>query len=352
MRIMYNINNNRVMVKFFTSFLIFTLMFLLMNCDDTTSTVDETDPVIDSLNLHYVISSASFYIGAQISDPQGYETIDEVKYSLYYGETDSTGEELLHEGLLVDDGKQGDIIISDGVFSRKHFNMNEGVYRCVVLADDEDGNLAETVTKIEYAVANQAPVIYMNDYSSEFEKGEWLFFKVKATDPQGMDDITGISFTIEYPDGELKTHSSWVLRDDGQLGDDEKNDGIYSIRMPTNEQSVFQGLWNFRFTAKDKGGLYSNVIKAVVKNPGVHVTNPDETSNYNIGDSLSIEWESVFIDTLVIEYTLNSNTSSAEYIGIDTVAADTRLYKWKIPGGSNSDHCMLNLDSTRKKFWV
>jgi len=152
---------------------------------------------------------------------------------------------LLHEGLLVDDGTQGDIIISDGVFSRKHFNMNEGVYRCVVLADDEDGNLAETVTKIEYAVANQAPVIYMNDYSSEFEKGEWLFFKVKATDPQGMDDITGISFTIEYPDGELKTHSSWVLRDDGQLGDDEKNDGIYSIRMPTNEQSVFSGALEF-----------------------------------------------------------------------------------------------------------
>jgi len=105
----------------------------------------------------------------------------------------------------------------------------------------------------------------------------------------------------------------------------------------------FQGLWNFRFTAKDKGGLYSNVIKAVVKNPGVHVTNPDETSNYNIGDSLSIEWESVFIDTLVIEYTLNSNTSSAEYIGIDTVAADTRLYKWKIPVGSNSDHCKIKL---------
>ncbi len=327
--------------------LIFSMLFFVNNCNDNTSIIDETDPVIDSLNLHYGISTASFFIGAQISDPQGIETINEVKYSLYYGETDSTGDELLFEGNLVDDGTSGDIIKNDGVFSRKHFDMGEGFYKCIVLADDEDGNETEIITKVEYAVKNEPPFVYMNEYTNEFEKGDTLIFRVKATDPQGLNDIAGVSFTIEYPDKEMK--SGFVMRDDGYLGDETKGDGIYTYKTPTNKQSIYQGLWNFRFTAKDKGGLHSNTVKAVVKNPGVHVTNPDEAGNYNIGDTLNIEWESVFIDSLVIEYTLNNDFGSPDYTRIDTVAAETRLYKWKIPAVLKSDHCKIKLFDKNKQ---
>ncbi len=86
---------------------------------------------------------------------------------------------------------------------------------------------------------------------------------IKATDPDGDNDIKTVQFNSYKPDGSPSSGNPFKMYDDGNSsgisGDDKAGDGIYSIiiQLPPNTQ---KGKYRFEFQAIDRAGASSNVI--------------------------------------------------------------------------------------------
>ncbi len=86
---------------------------------------------------------------------------------------------------------------------------------------------------------------------------------VKASDPDGNDDIKTVQFNVFRPDGSPSSGNPFKMYDDGNAsgisGDDKAGDGIYSIiiQLPSNAQ---RGTYKFEFQAIDKSNARSNII--------------------------------------------------------------------------------------------
>lgn len=86
---------------------------------------------------------------------------------------------------------------------------------------------------------------------------------IKATDPDGDNDIKTVQFNSYKPDGSPSSGNPFKMYDDGNAsgisGDDKAGDGIYSIivQLPPNSQ---RGKYRFEFQAIDRAGALSNII--------------------------------------------------------------------------------------------
>ncbi|PIS30113.1 MAG: hypothetical protein COT43_02365 [Candidatus Marinimicrobia bacterium CG08_land_8_20_14_0_20_45_22] len=330
------------------------LAFGLASCfKPTTETPASADPVIDSLTVHYSQLNKSIFIAADIYDPQGIDDIDSVSFTLsrLASEASQTGTPIL-TGCLSDDGPPEDIICRDGLFSflvdSAIFGNRNGYYKVDVIAYDTDGNESETVSQKTKVEQNTAPSIFMLSAPTNFEKGDTLKFRIRATDPQGPDDIISVSYGIRRPNGEYSEDWTWTLRDDGLWGDDHADDGIYTVFQPSSAQSKYQGLFTFYFFAKDAKGALSDTLKASITNPGVTINFPNLQENISIGDTLTILWESAYISSLQLAYTLNASASDPTFTNIAVVTATTGIYKWKIPSGLQSSDCRIKAYDTSK----
>jgi len=306
---------------------------------------EAVDPVIEQITLNYSQRQGTLFIAAQLSDPQGVNTIDSVGYQLYFKVADSLpDDQWVQGGPLYNDGTQGDIIDQDDVFSYLITDtISQGYYRCLVRAFDRDGNTSEPVSQSEVAIANNPPKIYKVTAPVSFEKGDTLFFEIRGTDPQGINDILGISYFVELPNGDFRTHSSFQLRDDGQFGDREAHDGIYSVKQPSNAESKLQGLFKFHFYARDMAGAFSDTLKIAVMNPGVTLTAPNYADTLQAGEPYEISWQSAYITELKLEYTTNAQAATPTYENITIVDAADSSYTWTVPAGINSEHCKIKI---------
>ncbi|MCS7230338.1 MAG: hypothetical protein RMJ81_07000 [Candidatus Kryptonium sp.] len=86
---------------------------------------------------------------------------------------------------------------------------------------------------------------------------------LKATDPDGNNDIKSVQFNSYRPDGSPSSGNPFRMYDDGNAsgvsGDERAGDGIYSIivQLPPNTQ---KGRYKFEFFAIDRAGALSNFI--------------------------------------------------------------------------------------------
>ena len=340
------------------------LSFWLASCfKPITETPAPANPVIDSLTIHYSQLNKSIFIAADISDPQGMDDIDSVSFTLsrLASESSTTGTPIL-TGRLSDDGPPEDIICRDAVFSflidSAVFGNRNGYYKVDVVAYDADGNESETVSQRTKVEQNSAPAIFMLSAPTNFEKGDTLKFRIRATDPQGADDIVSITYSVRLPNGEYREDVDgsmrWFLRDDGFVDDngividEHADDGIYTVFQPTNTQSVQQGLFTFYFIAKDVSGARSDTLKAAVTNPGITITYPNLQETFSVGDTLTIRWNSAYISSLQLAYTLNASASDPTFTNIAIVTASNGLYRWKIPSGLQSSDCRIKAYDTSK----
>jgi len=330
------------------------LAFGLASCfKPTTETPEPADPVIDSLAVHYSQMNKSIFIAADISDPQGTDDVDSVVFTLsrLASESSETGTPIL-TGRLSDDGPPEDIICRDGVFSflidSAIFGNRNGYYKVDVVAYDSDGNVSETISQKTKVEKNAAPTIFVLSTPTNFEKGDTLKFRIRATDPQGSDDIVSVSYGIRRPNGQYSEDPTWTLRDDGLMGDDHADDGIYTVFQPSSAQSVIQGLFTFYFVAKDINGERSDTLKAAITNPGVTVTFPNLQESFSVGDTLSIRWESAYVSSVQLAYTLNASATDPTFTNIVIITASTGLYRWKIPSGLQSSDCRIKAYDTSK----
>lgn len=77
-----------------------------------------------------------------------------------------------------------------------------------------------------------------------------LLIQISVNDPQGLGDIESVRFTVERDGG---TPAILDMVDNGELGDDVPNDGIYSRGIVVDENSAL-GIFSFTFEAADRVG--------------------------------------------------------------------------------------------------
>ena len=333
---------------------ILPILFMIMaSCiNNGQQTAPSSDPVIESVTLNYSQLNKTLFISAEVTDPQGWETIDSVVFYLYRKDSvDSAEETLFRAGQLVDIGPPLDIIDRDDVYSYLVDSTiladSDGYYRVTVQSFDSDGNFSDIETESELVAPNSPPEIFLIEAPDSFEKGEFVRFKVRATDPQGADDISSVTFSVLQPDGEYKSKpGNWYLSDEGPAsgawGDEIANDGIYTIEILTNSESKLQGLFTFYFVAEDFQGATSDTLTAPVMNPGVTLTSPNLADTLYSNQTYKIQWESAYISKLKLEYTTNANADTPSYLSIATVTASTGYYDWSVPNASSS-HCKVRI---------
>ncbi len=87
--------------------------------------------------------------------------------------------------------------------------------------------------------------------------------RATAADPDGLDDIKRVSFTILKPDSSLGNQGQPIsLADNGELdlwGDRVAGDGVYSIIIML-ESDNDPGPYVYRFTAEDYSGAVSDTV--------------------------------------------------------------------------------------------
>lgn len=325
-------------------------MILIMSCDEGSDNQLGKDPIINAINTNYTPGDKSLFLSVKTDDPQGYEDVKTVVYWMYHTPVGDSIETELGTSALLDDGENGDIIMSDGAFSKKFQNMDKGTYRFVTEAYDMNDNYSGIVEDTLLALDNFPPEIYIFSASESFEKGDTIAFEIKVTDPDGIDDIFYVKVNIEQPNGEMITQN-WYAQDDGEYsGDRVAGDGIYTIAFPTNQSSKQHGLWVFYFEALDRGRNLSNKVSAKVRNPGLAVLSPDGSESYNSGDVIGLEWDCIFVDTVVVEYTANADVENPDFVAITEQPSHIKTFQWTIPTDLKSDKCKIYIYDKENDF--
>ncbi len=330
--------------------------------DDGINESVSPDPVIESIALNYSQLNKTLFISAKVTDPQGWETIDSVGFDLYRKDSvDSADEEWFLAGQLVDDGPPLDIIKRDNVYSylidSNVLSDNEGFFRVSVQAFDEDGHTSNIITESALVAPNSPPVLFLIDSPSNYEKGDTVIFRVRATDPQGINDISSVYFSVLQPNGKYK--GNWELVDNGlpfntnlwtlqYFGDEIAHDGIYTNTIIIDKDNELQGKYTFYFIARDIHGSQSDTTEKIITVPGVHLIAPNSADTLHSDKTYRIQWESAYISTLRIEYTTNAGATLPDYSEIATVSASTGYYDWQVPQDSSSSHCKIKIYDPNK----
>ncbi|MCG2715315.1 MAG: hypothetical protein L6422_03345, partial [Candidatus Marinimicrobia bacterium] len=196
------------------------------------------------------------------------------------------------------------------------------------------------------------PEIFLIEAPNSFEKGDFVRFKVRATDPQGKDDISYVTFSVLKPDGIYQSGdtSGWYMLDTGPSsglwGDEIADDGIYTITFQTELHSELQGDFTFFYFSEDIHGAVSDTIEKKITNPGVTLRSPIYSDTLYTGHIYRIKWESAYISNVKLEYTTNNNATTPSYQNIATVTASTGYYDWSVPYPypyASSSHCKVRI---------
>ena len=117
-----------------------------------------------------------------------------------------------------------------------------------------------------------------------------IYLRLSVSDPQGLDDINKVFFTIENPDNSLRPDTS-LMHDDGLDGDITNVDCIYSFGVTSSNTPQEPGEYIYHFKALDNGDLYSETID--------HLITIDESPNPYVYDAVTPAYiQNGFPDTL------------------------------------------------------
>jgi len=239
--------------------------FLILSCDVRFPVTDNNvNPVVEKLLIPaecYTGSEDTFIVRAVVKDPQGVKDISEVSYQIFFAES---GEEQA-QGILRDDGKQGDVIPGDGnymcLLDSALFHGNSGFYQIIVKAVDKEGNVSVPVSDTLNVVQSQAntPSVILRVNVPEIVTSaqmDSVFLSAKISDEQGIADVCSVFCALYLP---LANEPSitYILNNDGISGDTIAGDSLFSLIADLKESTAGPGIYTLRFQAKDRGGLLS-----------------------------------------------------------------------------------------------
>ncbi len=218
--------------------------------------------------LVYNQSARKHVVSVKVDDPQGVADISQVTFSIT--KVGSSSPAL--QGLLIDDGTQGDIIPNDGVFATQivgSFAGNDvGEFRVSVSARDlsnNGSNTLEATITVAAGVENfppeiksvSAPAIVALDIPSSF------IVQVEITDPNGLEDVTRVRSEFFPPAHPTPTKVD-TLNDDGLDGDTEAGDGVYTTTFSSIEFREAAD-YSLRIVAEDQAGGVSVAAIAAIR---------------------------------------------------------------------------------------
>jgi hypothetical protein len=220
--------------------------------EDTVSVVDEemnfppvlSEPMVPDTLKEETLSDV--FLSIRVSDPQGLNDVDSVVFQVF----PPVSPVPYFQGVLPDDGTNGDVLAGDSLFS--------------ILVSLE-GELRDP------------PVLSNLSAPSSISRtaGQPILLSVKVTDAQGVGDIKSVYFNSFKPSGLPAENNPFFMFDDGEEqinGDENAGDGVFSLLIfisPENETGNYQfdfyaedysrglGTCLFRFQAIDKNGLES-----------------------------------------------------------------------------------------------
>lgn len=244
------------------------LIITVQRCEIKNPVVDGlVFPVLSNLVVRdtlYLKTPTGYFVSVKVSDPQGWEDIQTVKYFVFpEGNNVSVWQDTLR-----DNGKEGDIIPRDGVFfdslTVDFAGGIAGKYRMGMVAEDVAHHSSDTLfTPIAVVDGEEnLPPTLFNPVVPDTLREETLsdvFFSIQAADTQGLDDLDLVYFQIYLPWSPVPSFRS-ELRDDGYFGDAEAGDGIFSFRSDLRDTLKIRGNHFVRFQAVDIGGLKSRAV--------------------------------------------------------------------------------------------
>lgn len=255
-------------IFFKLAFFIAIILLLFAGCTVKNPVTEEAVfPFLSDLvipDTFYLKTDIGYPISVKVSDPQGLEDINSVRYSIFAEGSDVS----VFGDTLRDDGKGGDIIPLDGVYfdtlTIAFAEGQAGTYRIEVAAADHDNHLSNTLFDTLAVIdeeKNFPPTLYdpvIPDTLTE-ESLEEVFISIRASDPQGLEDIDTVFFYI-YPSFSPVPLYSWTLWDRGTSGDAAAGDGIFSFWGNLVYALRINGDYFIRFQAVDKSGLKSSAV--------------------------------------------------------------------------------------------
>ena len=247
---------------------LFTIMIFISACEEefpvesSGKDTSAVQPSIDTVRAVYNDLIQRFFLEAAISDPQGLADIAAVAYTaMRIGSPDSI------TGGLNDDGMNGDIIQDDGRYSAylspQLVDSGIGSFKFTVYASDLDSN-ASSRFELLIDITNYKPELTLFSTTDSVALGDTIFIETAVSDSNGLSDIRKVTYDIlRVSDSTLIEDRTFVMLDNGTLGDRIAFDGIYSVKQPTNPTGA-TGVFIFLITAEDFAGLKSEELSVPV----------------------------------------------------------------------------------------
>ncbi|MCR4439721.1 MAG: hypothetical protein QHJ34_10145 [bacterium] len=242
-------------------------------------------PLIVTLSVPDTLPSGfqgSYLFCAEVFDSQGVADVSVVRFRALQGGA------WAFDGVLVDDGTQGDEAAGDGRFSMRveaaFAAGKKGDYRLIFVAADLGGAQSPEV-QAQLFIANGPPMLSQLSLPDSVTKPAsgviFVPITVAASDPQSLTDIKRVGFTSQKPDLSYANGGQPVPMVDNGLpfdplvsqayGDQVAGDGVYTFTLVVyadQEASkwdprgspIQQGWYTFTFQAEDKVGNTSEAI--------------------------------------------------------------------------------------------
>lgn len=181
--------------------------------------------------------------------------------------TKNLGSSVIATGELfyVSGGLQGSVVLANysGKVSFQIKRIEVGTYQVEIFALNKAGMQSNGfILPLVIFRSNKPPALsnlQAPDSVSLGNQDQTILLQVKATDPDGLNDIQKVIFNSFRPNGQPSSGNPFLMHDDGSNGDITQGDGIYSLRiiLPATTQT---GVYRFEFQALDKSNGSSNTI--------------------------------------------------------------------------------------------
>lgn len=239
---------------------------------DTLTVLDgefNLPPVISNPNLPDSLDSETIkdvFFSVNADDPQGWEDIDSVFVWIYPPFKPSPA----YKGKLKDNGREGDCILGDGIFSlRENFYQilgSTGINVVRFQAVDKKGEKSDPIIcEMFIFIPNEPPSLSNLTAPDTLCRNisQTSFLSVEVTDPQGPGDIDVVFFNSFRPDGSASQSNPVLMNDNGENGDIIPDDGVYSLGISI-DSSVRLGDWRFEFMARDNAKAMSDTLIHII----------------------------------------------------------------------------------------
>lgn len=228
-------------------------------------TTSNGSPVLKDIQMPEQLESDSLgavHFSVRIEDPQGQDDVDSAEIRIY----PPLSAVPFYRVALRDDGTTGDIAPHDGIFSLT-VNLSDtlrglGMHQVRFQAWDRQGaSSLPAVRPLFISGLNNAPVLSRLAARDTVNRQDTVPFliSVVVTDPQGIHDIKRVYFNSIKPDGSSAAGNPFILHDDGEAGDFQAGDGIYSLSIQISPQNEL-GQYTFTFYAEDLSGTVSEPL--------------------------------------------------------------------------------------------